>query len=664
MLLLLLIPYGSAPEVTFSVAAASGPAYPVVELALPTKPTEAPLWVDVTPYVEAWSIRRGKQGPLESAGVGTGSLALDNRDRRFDPTYTDGPYYGNLKSTRRGRIRAVRGGRGQDYAAVIRSDGPVGYWRLGESSGTTASDASGNGLSGTYTGGVTLAQSGSLEGDADTAALFDGTDDYMSVAHAVTLAITGRITLEAWVYPTSTANNGHILAKGSGTAGPYRFLLLSGQTPAFIAGDGATQTQVNAASTVPLNEWSHVVVTLSGTTVTHYKNGEPNGTGTIGAQAVADAGTILAVGRNGSANGGYFIGRLDESAVYPFALSADRIAAHYDAGTDQLGQVEDLMHFYVDAWPLRRENYGNQYVEVTFSDALKILNLPKITITRPEERTDERIAALLSALNWTTGQGWILGDATYGVLGSTTILAPVGDRSLDQGAADVQGATLTRTHVLSHFQAVERTEFGFLFHGRNGAVTFHNRIRRLTAGSQANRGTFGDDLAAGEIPYAAIALDYDESLLWNEFAVTREGGTEQVASDAESQEDHFPRTLEWATLGTSDADSASIAAYLKNRYGRQQLRVSSLVLDPETGDESVWPILLTAELGDVYTVRHTPLGGGNRIEQVSFLDGLAIDWRAAGNDWGRPVWTLSAADTTPFWVLGISELGVTTALAA
>src|SRR5206468_2153811 len=39
---------------------------------------------------------------------------------------------------------------------VIPLDGPIAYYRLGEASGTSAADASGNGLTGTYVGGPTL----------------------------------------------------------------------------------------------------------------------------------------------------------------------------------------------------------------------------------------------------------------------------------------------------------------------------------------------------------------------------------------------------------------------------------------------------------------------------------------------------------------------------
>jgi len=145
------------------------PATISVDIALATKPTEAPVWTSVTAYVESVSLRRGRQGPLETAGAGSATVRLSNGDRRFDPRYTTGPYFGNLKPMRRLRIRAAHGGQVDGYDTAITADAPAGYWRLGESSGTTASDASGNARHGTYVGAVTLGQTGALTGDLNTA---------------------------------------------------------------------------------------------------------------------------------------------------------------------------------------------------------------------------------------------------------------------------------------------------------------------------------------------------------------------------------------------------------------------------------------------------------------------------------------------------------------
>lgn len=78
-----------------------------VEIAFTTDPTEAPSWVDVTSYVRPpLRIRRGRQRELDQIQCGTAELVLDNRDSRFDPLYSGGPYYGYLKPLRRVRVMA------------------------------------------------------------------------------------------------------------------------------------------------------------------------------------------------------------------------------------------------------------------------------------------------------------------------------------------------------------------------------------------------------------------------------------------------------------------------------------------------------------------------------------------------------------------------------
>jgi hypothetical protein len=56
----------------------------------------SPTWTDVTTFVRGFSINRGRNSEFTTYGPGTVSIALDNRDRRFDPEHTTGPYFGDL----------------------------------------------------------------------------------------------------------------------------------------------------------------------------------------------------------------------------------------------------------------------------------------------------------------------------------------------------------------------------------------------------------------------------------------------------------------------------------------------------------------------------------------------------------------------------------------
>jgi hypothetical protein len=88
----------------------AGPNLPVVEVMIdfandPTSTTRT--WVDVSGYVRDLQTERGRQDSFSRPNVGTLSLLLHNRDGRFDPTNTSGPYYPNVKPMRRIRVRCT-----------------------------------------------------------------------------------------------------------------------------------------------------------------------------------------------------------------------------------------------------------------------------------------------------------------------------------------------------------------------------------------------------------------------------------------------------------------------------------------------------------------------------------------------------------------------------
>ena len=84
--------------------------YPVavVEIAFDDGPyVVSPTWTDVTAYVRGMEISRGVNDDWELVASGSASVTLSNRDRRFDPFNTSGPYYGKLLPRRQIRIRAT-----------------------------------------------------------------------------------------------------------------------------------------------------------------------------------------------------------------------------------------------------------------------------------------------------------------------------------------------------------------------------------------------------------------------------------------------------------------------------------------------------------------------------------------------------------------------------
>lgn len=222
----------------------------------------------------------------------------------------------------------------RSYSAAVLSDAPAAYWRMGESSGTTMTDASKNGNNGTYAGTVTLGQPGALAGDKGTAVAFDGRTASATVASSRTLQVN-RITIELWINRTIETGYGVYVAKnfaGGGGAGSSWFQLLndsfSGRLAFRVTGD---YDPVLVSSTVlVLNTWYYVVATYDGAVANLYINGKLDAT-LPAVVAPTQTDDPLYIGRR--ADGFFSHAVLQEVAIYPTALSADRIAAHWHAAT-------------------------------------------------------------------------------------------------------------------------------------------------------------------------------------------------------------------------------------------------------------------------------------------------------------------------------------------
>ena len=221
------------------------------------------------------------------------------------------------------------------YASYVVADGPVAYWRLDETNGTTAYNLGslGSAGNGTYTNGVTLGQTGALVGDPDTAALFGSGSTEVDVPFNAALN-PAQFTIELW-------------AKDNGANfGSYRAPLTSyAYAPdAGVAFYGAPNNQwqfwsgtgsawdVMSGPAVQSNAWTHLAATYDGTTKRFFVNGKQVNSSTAAFVTNAVNLTKMGVGGYGSADAYFFAGGLDEVAVYTNALSPTRIAAHYAMG--------------------------------------------------------------------------------------------------------------------------------------------------------------------------------------------------------------------------------------------------------------------------------------------------------------------------------------------
>jgi hypothetical protein len=217
------------------------------------------------------------------------------------------------------------------YHEQVLAASPAAYWRLGETSGTSAADETGTNP-GTYNN-VLLNQPSALTSDSNPSASFDGTRSYMRVPASPSLNMTSAVTVEFWAKRRTISNSYQVLVgkPGNGQSKFENYAVWLTNTNRYIAyfGDGTTWVAVQTPVVTDTN-WHHIVATNNGSRVKIYMDGGLKQDSATTLQMSANN-QPLNLGR-ANTNNYYFNGWLDEVAIYPTALSAPTIVAHYNRG--------------------------------------------------------------------------------------------------------------------------------------------------------------------------------------------------------------------------------------------------------------------------------------------------------------------------------------------
>ena len=218
--------------------------------------------------------------------------------------------------------------RQSSYSGVVSATaGLVGYWRLGESSGTVACDSTANHDNGTYLGGVTLGVPGAIAADPDTAVSLDGSSGQVSVPASSSLNVGDTFTIEAWVKRgTSKSGSNEVIA--SKQEGSLVLMFNEADQLTLRRSTYGNIATANVATTDTAS-WHYVVATKNGASVHLYLDGT-DVTGTVANQTMTNNTEPLAIGQ--SSGSAYIKGTLDEVALYNTALTPTQITQHYEAG--------------------------------------------------------------------------------------------------------------------------------------------------------------------------------------------------------------------------------------------------------------------------------------------------------------------------------------------
>ncbi|MDD2767061.1 MAG: LamG domain-containing protein [Candidatus Moranbacteria bacterium] len=216
--------------------------------------------------------------------------------------------------------------------------GLAGYWKMDDNTGTSATDSSTNGNTGTLTNGPTWT-TGQIGGGLNFAA---ASNQYINAGNNTSLKFTnGPYTLSAWVKLNSIPTNGTntVVITKLGTSNDYYYFGISHNNsviaPFWRPGSGASMHLGTGAMVT--DQWYHIVVTFNKPDYVMYINGAMNisGTDTVPGGFVNGDGNFY-IGSN--AGIGFFDGSIDEVRVYNRTLSADEVSELYrltaPTGTD------------------------------------------------------------------------------------------------------------------------------------------------------------------------------------------------------------------------------------------------------------------------------------------------------------------------------------------
>ncbi len=203
-----------------------------------------------------------------------------------------------------------------------------GYWKL-NGSGSVSTGASVPATVGTggIAGNTNASGLAYVQGQVGTGLVFDGTDDYVSVADPTTYQLgTGDFAFQAW-FKSTAGGLKPLFGQSNGAGDSYGMGLNAGAASfSTFHAVGAISNSTTTSGTYNDGVFHHLVVTRVSGTILIYIDGK-----FVTSQANASSvnpGGSFAIARIGSTPG-YFNGTLDDIAFWNVGLSADDVVTLY-----------------------------------------------------------------------------------------------------------------------------------------------------------------------------------------------------------------------------------------------------------------------------------------------------------------------------------------------
>ena len=239
--------------------------------------------------------------------------------------------------------------------------------------------------------------------------------------------------------------------------------------------------------------------------------------------------------------------------IYPYTLSAARVAAHYSTGA------------------------GGAAGSTISQGAAQILSWGYLGIPR----------------------------------GGPTGFGPAGSQISD-GIALGPFYSLDGSSAGDGLNAAILSDGGMMYAAPSGTLIVLPRWALFNAASQAR---LGDATDGSTVPYLmGQAYDFDNTYLYNIVSVTRnDGPTTSITATVRnlaSQLAYFTRSALQQTISTSsDEDAYTLSNWEGAIYAQPQMRVRQLSIDAASNPDVAFPVVLPLTVSNVLTVQRDPVGG-------------------------------------------------------
>ncbi|MBI1372283.1 MAG: hypothetical protein GC159_05920 [Phycisphaera sp.] len=216
-------------------------------------------------------------------------------------------------------------------AEVVRRAGPLAYWRFETTDSLVSPNAMGDTLTARLRGDATVDAGGVTFGERG--------DGVVTVGDPIAGLMRGDYTMELWVRPSGSLS-GMIAVQRVGDGHAAALMLTPvGARPGFVrfvhripAGLGGGQELFSPEPLTP-EQWHHLVAVRRGTRLVMYVDGHEVASTSNATGSIEDS-VQMHLGRRMSdtlRDARAYVGRVDEVAVYPHALTADAVYRHYAA---------------------------------------------------------------------------------------------------------------------------------------------------------------------------------------------------------------------------------------------------------------------------------------------------------------------------------------------